>query len=619
MRARRLIGAFCALCVVASLGSPAGARAAGATLSWFPVPQGDEYSISLFSGPDGSVWYADGGVGRVGPSGLTPVAGESLGAPPLEGGEAVSAAGAVWELRAQTGILRVSAAGAVTGFPLRFPPATYAGEDQATGLAYADGKLWVTLAGPHILRVGLHGGEQVLPDAEGVTETSDPTPGLDGDMWFVAQDGGHEHPSTGTRAEPTSIGRITPAGITSVWQVASDGAPIGGLTAGSEGVWFTVGSDRVGRLTYGGRLTVFRRGIPSDAFYPPTNLPHRDIVRGPDGAIWFLEPGAKALGRIDARGAVTQVRWSGPPAGDAQASEDTIVAGPQQTLWFTAMGEVARLSVRRRCSVPAIVGRPLSEARALLRQAGCRLGPISGTSAARAVVVDQGAGAASLLPYAAAVGVRLAYPATARRMCLPKQGEVVVAGDSQAVITVRRRAGENFSSSVYSDCRVGSGVTRAILKGGYSSGAGSTNWSRSFDFALAGHFLAVAERWAAADAYSGFGVKRIDLDTGTVTTALECEAEVSCPTTEGIVRVAVDGAGDLAWQARTKASALEFFGAATEQIHAFVKDRDVLLDVGPFNAFLGPLAFTSTGRLGWRHQGRAQGYAYPSRRNRRAT
>ena len=57
------------------------------------------------------------------------------------------------------------------------------------------------------------------------------------------------------------------------------------------------------------------------------------ITAGPDGALWFTEPGINKIGRVTTSGVFTQ--YAIPTGGSLAAS---ITAGPDGALWFTEPG-----------------------------------------------------------------------------------------------------------------------------------------------------------------------------------------------------------------------------------------------------------------------------------------
>lgn len=110
----------------------------------------------------------------------------------------------------------------------------------------------------------------------------------------------------------------------------------GGIAAGPEGdLWFTQnlpvkGGLAIGRITPGGKVTRFKRGLTS-ATQP------LEITAGPDGNMWFTyDPGISSMsgggiGRITPAGQITL--FPEPP--DLHGSPFEIVAGPDGNLWFT--------------------------------------------------------------------------------------------------------------------------------------------------------------------------------------------------------------------------------------------------------------------------------------------
>jgi virginiamycin B lyase len=113
-----------------------------------------------------------------------------------------------------------------------------------------------------------------------------------------------------------SLGDPTPAGITE----GPDGA-----------LWFTdPGNDVIGRITIDGRLTEFPVGAEVST----------GITTGPDGALWFtLEQSEGGIGQITTSGAVTLFNDSGG------SFPQEITVGPDGALWFTeSNGLVGRMT-----------------------------------------------------------------------------------------------------------------------------------------------------------------------------------------------------------------------------------------------------------------------------------
>ena len=136
------------------------------------------------------------------------------------------------------------------------------------------------------------------------------TPGPDGALWF-------------TEFNANQIGRIDAAGnITEFGGVT--GSP-DRITRGLDNnLWFTEPfpfDSRIGRITPAGVVTEFQLANGAQP---------RDIVGGPDGNLWFVAYGAGQLAQITPSGAVTVVQSvKGGPWG--------ITRGPDNTIWLTQL------------------------------------------------------------------------------------------------------------------------------------------------------------------------------------------------------------------------------------------------------------------------------------------
>jgi streptogramin lyase len=133
------------------------------------------------------------------------------------------------------------------------------------------------------------------------------------------------------------IVRMTTTGTFSVYSL-NGGVP-NGITAGPDhALWFVDNyfqGAAIGRITTGGRITLFTKGISSG-----TGL--QDIAVGPDGALWFTEQIGDRIGRITKRGKITEYS-----AGITPGSQPfSIAAGPDGALWFTEMagGRIGRIT-----------------------------------------------------------------------------------------------------------------------------------------------------------------------------------------------------------------------------------------------------------------------------------
>jgi streptogramin lyase len=144
----------------------------------------------------------------------------------------------------------------------------------------ADGNVWFTVSNDRVGRITPSGEIKTFADPD-VSNPSGITAGADGNIWFAS-------------VANQRLARITPAG-----DVTTLPAHVfhGGLAAASDGnVWYSDGTSLY-RMTPTGVETKF-------AVSPSYEV--GDIIRGPDGAVWFVNmatslsrQGAGAIGRIE--------------------------------------------------------------------------------------------------------------------------------------------------------------------------------------------------------------------------------------------------------------------------------------------------------------------------------
>ena len=200
--------------------------------------------------------------------------------------------------------------------PIVTYPVSGGGQDIATG---PDGALWFT-GGSQVGRITT-GGSSSTFDA-GVPLTWGITAGPDGAMWIVGDDCG---PSCTTK-----IVRMTTAGqVTDTFTVPTSSVVGREIVSGPDGaLWFTAVSaccspnshDVIGRVTTSGQFTM--RSLPSGQGLPNAG----GLAVGPDGALWFTE--GDAIGRITTGGTISS--FSAPGA------DGDIAKGPDDALWYTA-------------------------------------------------------------------------------------------------------------------------------------------------------------------------------------------------------------------------------------------------------------------------------------------
>lgn len=196
---------------------------------------------AIVPGPDGALWFIDGGAGSIG---------------------------------------RITTTGSVTEYPL--PTG-----DQAESLAGAfDGALWFTdPANNAIGRMTTNGtvSEHSLPTASAAPRAI--VSGPDAALWF-------------TEYNANKIGRISLDGRITEYPLPTPHSTPTAITPGPDGaLWFTELRGYIGQITTNGTITEYQA---TDLFNPPG-----DIAAGSDKALWFLQPSKNQIGRITTKGSVT--------------------------------------------------------------------------------------------------------------------------------------------------------------------------------------------------------------------------------------------------------------------------------------------------------------------------
>jgi RHS repeat-associated protein len=225
--------------------------------------------------------------------------------------------------------LRLVSSPVITEYPQPNPP--HSGAHRIT--VGPDGALWYTLpTSNEIGRLSTSGSASFFP-VHGAPE--DITLGPDGNLWFTEYLG-------------FMIGRLTPSGTLTEFTLAnpSYGDP-DGIVAGPDGnLWFTYyqdpnnttfqGQSHVGKISPAGTVTN----------YQLTNLyaGAMGIAAGPDGDIWVTENRQEAVDRITPSTGADQVILLGSAITGHPAE---IVPGPGSTMWFseTATPQVGSISL----------------------------------------------------------------------------------------------------------------------------------------------------------------------------------------------------------------------------------------------------------------------------------
>jgi streptogramin lyase len=322
-RVATLRGAVVCLGVV--VGSAIGAAPAGAvSFSFYPVPGTLQANTTIATGPDGALWFTDGGgdfassvIRRIATDGtITAFPLPSYTAPT---GIVAGPDGALWFCEYQTHkIARMTTAGVVTNeYPTAGSPA---------GITVGpDGALW--FADQSVDMIGsIAPGASAVSEHGGLTAGSnvrDIVSGPDGDLWF-------------TELSKNQIGQMTSAGVlvnqfpTSV----SGGAPFG-IAAGPDGrLWFGNSGLGVGRVS---AMTV--AGAVSSYGTPDPGVSTLGITAGPDGALYYSETFiGGSIVRIAHDGSGTSIRAYPLPDG---GQPNDITLGPDGNIWFVDFGKDA--------------------------------------------------------------------------------------------------------------------------------------------------------------------------------------------------------------------------------------------------------------------------------------
>lgn len=250
-----------------------------------------EKPLSIVAGPDGNVWvgmgsFQESAVARITPSGVVTEHPTDLPAESLT----VGPDGNFWYF-SQGALIRISPGGAVS--TVSVPIQT---DSQGARIAAGpDGNLWLSFvdngtAALTLARLSLSG--QILglfpvppPTGPGVGAL---TAGPDGNVWF-------------TVPGAAKVGRITPAGVITLFALPNQTVLPDSIVTGPDGNLWIAESPRIARLSPSGTLTEFMVSLTSGSSLGP-------LTSGADGNLWFVisdvDPRRQALGRITTAGSV---------------------------------------------------------------------------------------------------------------------------------------------------------------------------------------------------------------------------------------------------------------------------------------------------------------------------
>jgi virginiamycin B lyase len=176
-----------------------------------------------------------------------------------------------------------------------------------------DGTLWFTNdRGDSIGRITTGGVISMYKSPVSLGNPSQILPGLDGTMWFIIQNG--------------------PGGVT-IGRIGMDGSFLGGYgpqPAGAYASGIAPAPDNAMWVTTSkGIVRVDANGNGTTYTDPSLTNSAGGIALGPDGALWFANPGGNSIGRINTSGVFSN--YTDPSIKNPQQ----ITTGPDGALWFT--------------------------------------------------------------------------------------------------------------------------------------------------------------------------------------------------------------------------------------------------------------------------------------------
>lgn len=126
-----------------------------------------------------------------------------------------------------------------------------------------------------------------------------------------------------------------------VGAMPSGGWPASFAYGADHAVWFTEYDYHLGYIDVVGRIDTSTGAITEFRLSPGAGA--TTIIPGPDGALWFDEPGTEAIGRVTTSGVVTEYPL---PAGVALTSRNRrgLSFGPSDDLYFTTTTGLGRMT-----------------------------------------------------------------------------------------------------------------------------------------------------------------------------------------------------------------------------------------------------------------------------------
>lgn len=342
---------LCAIVGPAAI-APATAGAAGSITLFSAGLSSETFPTEITNGPDGNLWFTSdlGPIGKITPAGAITEYSAGLN-PDSEPFEIISGpddnlwfADSPFE-GGTPAIGRVTPGGTITEFSAGVnqdaEPITLQGPTGIT--AGPDGNLWFGDSGgfsssenSSIGRITPSGTITVFELPSACTIPEELVVGPDDNLWFINDGKG---PFCG------GLGRIATDGTITEFDIfdGSETGPPRSLVVGpDDNLWFT-GDEAIGRMTTAGVVTAFSAGLSPEAGLG-------EIIVGPDGNLWFTENGwisnpEKALGRITPAGEITEFPTTDPELeGPGRSPISNLVAGPDGNIWFTLWEAIGRMT-----------------------------------------------------------------------------------------------------------------------------------------------------------------------------------------------------------------------------------------------------------------------------------
>lgn len=374
VRRRTLVAAVAA----AALVLPASASAATTySFTEYPVPAGAD-ARGLAVGSDGALWFGqwrrDGKIGRMTTAGQY----SELALPampddqsPATNSVALGPDGAIWYTEeAGDAVGRITPEGSATRYNLPGYDSRYGASSGPHAItAGPDGNLWFLESGPaRIARITTGGAITEFP-LTGAGDAFDLAAGPDGQLWATSFGGG-------------DVYRVaTDGSVTATYHLPTGSSGPRGISPGPDGAMYVVEGPRgkLARITTAGEITEIEGGAAEMV----------DIAAGPDGAMYATGPDGGGVDGINRLSGGTIERAHTP------AGTNDIVLGPDHALWMiehdsdrllrVVPGQAGSPPPAPRCVVPKVLGLRLAAAESKIKKAGCKVGTIKRTRAARHV------------------------------------------------------------------------------------------------------------------------------------------------------------------------------------------------------------------------------------------